>query len=174
MSEMSDLSINKLFKVGVITLSDRASAGIYEDKSGKLIQEMLTDFLTEKAYKFSFQYFLIADEEALFKATLNQLVTSEFDFVFTTGSTGIGPRDIAPEVVKQVIDKEIPGIMECIRVKFGSQFPNAQLSRSMAGVAQKTLIFALPGSPKAVNEYLTEIQKVMIHAYQMLHAVDAH
>jgi molybdopterin biosynthesis enzyme MoaB len=73
-----------------------------------------------------------------------------------------------------VLDKEIPGIMEMIRVKYGTQFPNALVSRSIAGVAGNTLIYALPGNPKAVKEYTEEIFKTVEHSFRMLYSIDEH
>jgi len=108
------------------------------------------------------------------KALLKQLIDQNTDIVFTTGGTGIGPRDITPDVVKSLLDKEIPGIMEMIRVKYGMQFPNALISRSIAGVAGKTLIYALPGNPKAVKEYSDEIFKTVEHSFRMLYNIDEH
>jgi molybdenum cofactor synthesis domain-containing protein len=96
------------------------------------------------------------------------------DVVFTTGGTGIGPKDFTPEVVKSYIDMEIPGIMESIRMKYGLEKPNALLSRGVAGVMDETLLYALPGSVKAVNEYMTEITNTLQHLIFMLHALDVH
>ncbi|MBN2806642.1 MAG: hypothetical protein JXR22_08275, partial [Prolixibacteraceae bacterium] len=93
---------------------------------------------------------------------------------FTTGGTGIGERDITPEVVKAAIDKEIPGIMEHIRTKYGGQKPSALLSRGVAGVIGKMLVFTLPGSPGAIKDYCSEIFRVLDHAYLMLHGIDGH
>jgi molybdenum cofactor synthesis domain-containing protein len=94
--------------------------------------------------------------------------------VFTSGGTGIGPRDVTPEAVKPLIQKDIPGIMELIRVKYGMQFPNALMSRGIAGSSGNTLIYTLPGSPKAVKEYAGEILPTVEHAIRMLHGIDAH
>jgi molybdenum cofactor synthesis domain-containing protein len=165
---------DKVFRIAIITLSDRASAGTYEDKSGVLMQEMIQADFDEKGLTCSFDYQVIPDDKALFEGQLRKHIQAKTDYIFSTGSTGIGPRDIAPDTIRMVIDKEIPGIMECIRVEFGMQFPNAQLSRSIAGVADQSILYALPGSPKAVKEYLEEIFKTLLHAYLMLHAVDAH
>jgi molybdenum cofactor synthesis domain-containing protein len=117
---------------------------------------------------------VIPDDEKNLHNLLKEAIKGQVDFVFTTGGTGIGPRDITPEVVRTVIDKEIPGIMEMIRMKYGMDKPNALLSRSLAGVAGKTIIYALPGSVKAVNEYMAEITKTMKHTLYMLHGLDAH
>ena len=96
------------------------------------------------------------------------------DLVFTTGSTGLGSRDMAPEVAIKVMDREIPGIMELIRVKHGMVNPNAALSRSVAGQSGKTLIFVLPGSTRAIREYLQEIRQSLWHMVLMLHDIDSH
>ncbi len=95
----------------------------------------------------------------------------EYDFIFTTGGTGIGPRDITPDVIRPLLDREIPGIMDHIRIKYGTALPQALLSRSVAGVIAKTQVYALPGSPKAVEEYLAEILKILIHATLMVHGL---
>ena len=105
---------------------------------------------------------------------LHLAVEENYDVIYTTGSTGIGPRDVAPEIIKNFMDLEIPGIMDLIRMKYGAEKPNALLSRSVAGVKNKTLIFSLPGSTKAVNEYLLEIHKILLHSFLMLHGIDSH
>ncbi len=98
----------------------------------------------------------------------------DFDLIFTTGGTGIGKRDITPETIKPLIDKEITGIMELIRVKYGAIKHNALISRSIAGVIGNSLIYSLPGSQKAVEEYMTEIIPTLMHSIFMLHDVKAH
>jgi molybdenum cofactor synthesis domain-containing protein len=105
---------------------------------------------------------------------LNQARQDKTDFIFTTGGTGIGPKDFTPEVVKPMLDKEIPGIMELIRTKYGAEKPNALASRSIAGVMNESLVFTLPGSVKAVNEYMTEISPTIHHMVFMLHGIDRH
>jgi len=164
----------KVVKVHVITLSDRASRGIYEDKSGPLLKKLSEDFFYGNGRQVSVENSVIPDDEAQLSALLEFLIESGNDIIFTTGGTGIGPRDITPDVVKSILDKEIPGIMEMIRVKYGMQFPNALVSRSIAGVAGKTLIYALPGNPKAVKEYADEIFKTVEHSFRMLHNIDEH
>lgn len=166
--------VPKTFKIKVITLSDRVSAGIYEDKSGKLIIERTGSFFTEKKLRFKINPEIIPDEKKDFADLLEQSFGEGYDIIFTTGSTGIGTRDIAPEIVVSFIDKEIPGIMEMIRVKYGMENSNALLSRSIAGIKEKTLLFGLPGSPKAVTEYLNEIFGVLYHAVLMVHDINNH
>jgi molybdenum cofactor synthesis domain-containing protein len=94
--------------------------------------------------------------------------------VITTGGTGVGPRDITPEVVKELLDKEIPGIMEMIRMKYGAEKPNALLSRGVAGLMGNAFVYTLPGSVKAVNEYMSEITKTLKHLYLMRMGIDSH
>ena len=164
----------KVIKVHIITLSDRASQGIYEDKSGPLLKKLSEDFFVGNGRQVSVENTVIPDDEAQLRTLLEFLIGKKNDIIFTTGGTGIGPRDITPDVVKSLLDKEIPGIMEMIRVKYGMQFPNALVSRSIAGVAGKTLIYALPGNPKAVKEYADEIFKTVEHSFRMLHNIDEH
>ena len=116
----------------------------------------------------------MTDNPEKLKALLLKSKEDKTDLIFTTGGTGIGPRDFTPDVVKPFLDKEIPGIMEMIRLKYGAEKPNALVSRSIAGVMDKSLVFTLPGSIKAVNEYLPEIFKSMMHMIYMLHGLDKH
>jgi molybdopterin adenylyltransferase len=164
----------KIFNIHIITLSDRASQGEYEDKSGPRITELLHEFFTIHYSLFTIHYSLIPDDPQKLKELLNQSKEDKTDFIFTTGGTGIGPRDFTPDIVKPLLDKEIPGIMDMIRIKYGAEKPNALLSRSIAGVMDQSLIFTLPGSVKAVNEYLPEIFKSMVHMIYMLHGLDKH
>ncbi len=166
--------VPRVFKIMVITLSDRASQGMYEDKSGPRIRELLEADFKEKYWQYKFRYEIIADDESCLKNLLRDALFHQFDMVFTTGGTGIGPRDITPEGVRSVITKEIPGIMEMIRLKYGQEKPNALLSRSVAGVAGSALVYALPGSVRAVNEYMQEIIPTLKHSIYILHGLDEH
>jgi len=165
---------NKKLKIQVITLSDRASRAEYQDLSGPEIVKQLTDYFTEKDWVFNVALEVIPDDAELLENKLIEYRDSKIDFVFTTGGTGIGPRDFTPEVAKKLIEKEIPGIMENIRVKYGQLVPNALLSRGVAGVLQQTQLYCLPGSLKAVKEYMTEILKTLEHLIFMLYGVDVH
>ena len=117
---------------------------------------------------------LIPDDREVLQNLITAKTNAGTDLLFTTGGTGIGERDITPDVVKPMLDKEISGIMELIRVKYGMQFPNALISRGVAGVIGKTLVYTLPGNPKAVKEYFEEIAKTIEHSLRMLHGIDAH
>jgi molybdenum cofactor synthesis domain-containing protein len=164
----------RILKVHVITLSDRASQGIYEDLSGPAIQKKTEEFLLSKNRHFEFQNQIIPDDAELLKQSVLDAVSQKADIIFTTGGTGIGPRDITPDVVKPMLDKEITGIMELIRVKYGMKKPNALISRAVAGTLSQTLIYTLPGSVKAVNEYLDEIMPTLEHSLYMMNGLDLH
>jgi molybdenum cofactor synthesis domain-containing protein len=166
--------IPKTFRIKVLTLSDRAFEGIYKDKSGPLIEKLSTDWFKSQNYLVETSRTVIPDEKELLENELQTAINNNYDIIFTTGSTGIGPRDIAPKIIAEFIDLEIPGIMDMIRLKFGAEKPNALLSRSIAGVKNKTLVFSLPGSTKAVHEYLSEITKILMHSFLMLHGIDSH
>lgn len=150
-------------RILVVTLSDRASRGEYEDLSGPEIERLLTSAIAEAEV----ERVLIPDNADTLKAQIER--SEEFDAIITTGGTGIGPRDITPDVVHPMLDKEIPGIMEFIRTKHGERLPSALLSRSVAGVIGTTLIYTLPGSVKAVREYMEVILRSLEHAIKMIH-----
>ena len=164
----------RVYNVLIITLSDRASRGEYSDRSGPKIEQLLSSFFETEGWKYSIDRKLIPDDSDVLKALLEEARKTQVDIVITTGGTGIGLRDITPDIVKSFLDKEIPGIMELIRFKYGSLKPNALLSRAVAGVMQSTLVYTLPGSVKAVEEYMTEITPTLRHSIYMLHNLDAH
>jgi molybdopterin adenylyltransferase len=164
----------KVIQVKIVTLSDRASRGEYEDKSGPLLKQLATEFFAASSRKAEIHLSVVPDEPEQLRTLIRQFAEHKVDIVFTTGGTGIGPRDITPDVIRPMLDKEIPGIMEMIRIKYGMQFPNALVSRSIAGLIAGTLIYALPGSPKAVKEYAEEIFKTLEHSLNMLHEIDKH
>jgi len=164
----------KVFRVMVITLSDRASSGEYEDLSGPEIQKQLLPFFEMNRWQVNFESHLIPDDPKKLEELLFKAKSEKFDMVFTTGGTGIGPRDFTPEVVKQHIDKEIPGIMEAIRLKYGMEKPNALLSRGVAGLMNETFVYVLPGSVRAIKEYMGEILKTLRHLLFMLNGIDNH
>ncbi|MDF1550317.1 MAG: MogA/MoaB family molybdenum cofactor biosynthesis protein [Bacteroidales bacterium] len=161
-------------KIKVITLSDRAYRGEYKDLSGPEIVATINNYFTEKEWNFKTSLGVIPDDAEQLESLLLKAKHNKVDIVITTGGTGIGPRDFTPEVAKKVIEKEIPGIMENIRLKFGQNVPNALLSRGIAGVLGKTQLYCLPGSLKAVKEYMGEILKTLEHLIFMLHGVDVH
>lgn len=159
----------RTMRIKVITLSDRAHLGEYQDLSGKTAKQQIKEFLQQNHWQQNINTELLPDDKTQLKKSLLSAIDNNFDVIFTLGGTGIGSRDITPEIVTEVADKIIPGIMEHIRCKYGATIPSALLSRSVAAIANKTLIYTLPGSVKAVQEYLTEIFIALEHAVYMLH-----
>jgi molybdopterin adenylyltransferase len=166
--------IPKVFRIKVITVSDRASTGIYEDRSGPLLVDLCEEYYLKNGRKSSVSREIIPDDSAQIEEQVRKASSGQYDLIFTTGGTGIGPRDVTPDVVRPLLEKEIPGIMETIRIKYGTEKPNALLSRSVAGVIGKSLVYLLPGGEKAVREYTGEILKTVDHAMKMLHGVGDH
>ncbi len=164
----------RVFEVKIITLSDRASKGEYEDRSGPRIREIVEEYFNSIRWKVEIENVVIPDDSDRLSSILVNEKESCTDVVITTGGTGIGNRDFTPEVIRGFLDKEVPGIMEMIRMKYGMEKPNALLSRGVAGVMGKSLVYSLPGSVKAVNEYMTEINKTLQHLIYMLHGLDVH
>lgn len=167
------MKLPEKLEILVITLSDRAYKGEYEDLSGPRIKELVSEYFTSGGWSHNANIILIPDDAV----TLKELLKSSsdiYDIIITTGGTGIGPRDITFETVSPLLSKEIPGIMELIRVKYGLENPNALLSRGVAGIIGKSLIYTLPGSVRAVEEYMTEILKSLKHAIYMKYGIDTH
>lgn len=164
----------KIVNIHIITLSDRASAGEYADKSGPQIKNLAENFFSKINRKTEFTTLLIPDNPESLTALIRNAISGGADVIITTGGTGIGLRDITPETIRPLLDKEIPGIMELIRVKYGTEKPAALLSRGIAGVSGKTLIYTLPGSVKAVTEYCNEILPTIEHSIYMLEGIDSH
>jgi molybdenum cofactor synthesis domain-containing protein len=167
------MNLPEKFNAMVITLSDRGSSGEYEDLSGPAIREKLSDFFRSRSWTCNIDLIMIPDDRAKLKALLEEY-RDKYNLVITTGGTGIGPKDITVETVRPLLSKEIPGVMEFIRVKYGMGNPAALLSRGIAGIMGKALIYTLPGSVRAVNEYMTEIVKTLEHTFMMQYGIDTH
>jgi molybdopterin adenylyltransferase len=151
-----------MFTAAILTLSDKGSRGEREDLGGPLIREMIKTIGAEVLY-----YEIIPDENKLIKEKLIEYSRS-VDLIITTGGTGLSPRDVAPDATLEVIDKEIPGIAEAMRMAGLKKTNRAMLSRAVAGIRCKTLIINLPGSPKAVKEGLEAIMDVLPHAIEKI------
>lgn len=150
-------------KFGVICVSDRCSKGLCEDKSGPAI----TEFLAGSGETVFYQ--VVPDDKVIISLALIRGADNlGCDVIFTTGGTGLAPRDITPEATKAVIEREVPGISEAIRQKSLEITPKAMLSRAVSGIRGKTLIINLPGSPKAVKESLEVVIPVLPHAVETL------
>ncbi|MDX9813007.1 MAG: MogA/MoaB family molybdenum cofactor biosynthesis protein [Bacteroidales bacterium] len=167
------MKLPEVFDILIVTLSDRASAGVYEDLSGRAIKERIVEFFDSLGWRCKIDNLIIPDDAGMLGDVMVR-AAAERNLIFTTGGTGIGPRDITVDVIKPLLERELPGIMEYIRVRYGAENPNALLSRAVAGVAGEALIYTLPGSVKAVGEYLTEILKTLKHTVLMQYGIDAH
>ncbi len=152
------------FSVGVLTISDKGSQGEREDLSGPAVQQWV-----EKAGGNVTRSEILPDEAPIISAKLIEWADSNtIDVIITTGGTGLTPRDVTPEATKQVLDREIPGIAEGIRIASLQKTPLAMLSRAVAGHRGRTLIVNLPGSPKAVAECMEVLLPVLSHVIAAL------
>jgi molybdopterin adenylyltransferase len=138
-------------KIGRVTLSDRASGGIYEDKSGPEIERVLCELFAEE---IEFQRVLLPDELHQIESALKKLCADGCSLVVTTGGTGPSTRDVTPEATRAVLEKELPGFGETMRRLSFTKVPTAILSRATAGIRGKTLVVNLPGNPRAIAECL--------------------
>ena len=153
-----------MIKVAILTVSDSCSQHKREDISGQTIKEVLPPDKFEIC-----KYKITADEqEDIKKALIGFADEVKVDIAFTTGGTGLGPRDVTPEATAAVCEKMVPGLAEVMRFEGLKKTKNAMLSRGVAGIRGNTLIINLPGSPKAVKESLEVILEVLPHARDML------
>jgi len=160
--------------IKIVTLSDRVSAGTYEDRSGPAIERALAEFFEGKRWHPSVRREVLPDDALALQAALESALKDGCSIMITTGGTGVGSRDITPEVVIGFCNKLIPGIMDAIRLKYGAEKPNALLSRSVAGVKDRMLVYALPGSVRAVQEYMPEVFKTLEHLILTVNDIDPH
>jgi len=153
---------HKDFRAAVLTVSDKGSRGEREDKSGEVLTELI-----EEMGGTVIERRVVPDEVKDIASALKELARSA-DLVVSTGGTGIGPRDVTPEATRSVIEKELPGISEIMRIKSIEVAPTAMLSRAVAGTMGCALIVNLPGSPKAVRECFSFIKPALPHAMELL------
>lgn len=154
-----------MFRVAILTISDRSSQGQREDASGAVIRELVSAELAAEVVA----YRVVPDERPEIEAALREWADRrEADLVLTTGGTGLAPRDITPEATRAVLEREVPGIPEAMRAASLLKTPFAMLSRMAAGTRGNTLIINLPGSPKAVRENLAVILPALPHALEKL------
>ena len=151
-----------MITVAVLTLSDKGAEGKREDLSGPTIEEMLKGVGAEVKH-----YEILPDEKGMIEEKLREY-SEKVDLILTTGGTGLSPRDVTPEATREVIDREIPGIAEAMRLGGLKKTPRSMLSRAVAGVRGKALIINLPGSPRAVQENLGVILDVLPHAIEKI------
>lgn len=153
-----------MFKVGIITASDKGSKGEREDTSGKLIAEIVE----KNGYEVKKYIVLPDDEEKIFEELVHMVDDLKLDLILTTGGTGFGKRDVTPDATIRACDKMANGIAEAIRYYSLGITPRAMLSRAVSGIRKETLIINLPGSPKAVEESLEYIMDSVYHGLEVL------
>jgi molybdenum cofactor synthesis domain-containing protein len=145
----------------VITISDKGSTGERVDTSGPGVRAAL-----EKAFDVR-DVIIVPDEADLIAATIRQQIDEKgIDLVVTTGGTGVGPRDVTPEATRTVIEKDLPGFAEVMRMESYRITPFAMISRAVCGIRGRSVIINLPGSPKAAVECISFIQKALPHALE--------
>ena len=154
--------IPKDLTAAVLVSSDGTYAGNRKDKSGMLIKEKLESYGIKSLYE------VLPDNQELMAAKLRKLCSEDIRFIITTGGTGMGPKDVTVEATREVIDREIPGIMEAARSYGQERTPYAMLSRGLAGQKGKTLILNLPGSSNGVKESLNAIFPAIFHTFYMM------
>lgn len=158
-------------RIGILTISDRASRGEYEDKSGPALREMIQKHFGEDVDLT----YTVPDEFVEIKRALEKWCDdAKLDFILTTGGTGFSPRDVTPEATRQVIEKEAPGLVHAMIAASLEKTPHAMLTRMVAGIRGQTLIVNLPGSPIAACENLETILPAIPHAIELLRQAGEH
>jgi molybdopterin adenylyltransferase len=159
-------------KIGRITVSDRASAGVYEDLSGPEIEKVLGEFFGSA---ITFERAIVPDEIDLITAALKKFADEQkCDLIVTTGGTGIAARDVTPEATRLILEKELPGFGEIMRVHSFAVVKTAILSRAVAGTRGRSIIINLPGKPRAIRECLEVLAPAIREGVAHLRGEDVH
>jgi molybdopterin adenylyltransferase len=157
-------------RIARITISDRASAGVYADLSGPEIESALAEHFPDAQFEAQ----IVPDEVPVIGNALKRSVEEKFPLIITTGGTGITPRDVTPEATRSVLEKELPGFGEAMRMGSFSRVRTSILSRATAGIRGGSLIVNLPGKPRAVRECLEILAPAIKEALSHLAGEDPH
>ena len=149
-------------RAAVVVVSDTVSAGTKEDRSGKTIVELLAKQGIEAAVEA-----VVPDEQDAIREVARKLVDRGFNLLLFTGGTGLSPRDVTPEAIAPMLDREIPGIMETARRYGQERMPYAMLSRGVAGFIKDSLVITMPGSPSGVKEYIDALFPQVLHLFRV-------
>ena len=162
--------MNQQFKVGILTISDSGSSGTRKDVSGQILEKIAVS----NNLKIQLQEIIPDDFDKIQETLIEWSDNGEVDLILSTGGTGLGPRDRTPEATKLILDIEVPGISEIMRIQTFSQTPFAVLSRSVSGVRAGCLIVNLPGSPSGVEQCMNIILPSINHALEMIRGWKTH
>ena len=154
-----------MIRVAILTVSNSCAQGQREDISGQTIKDMLP----EDSFEICRKKIVADDHEKIVNELKHFSDKADIDVVFTTGGTGLGPRDVTPEATASVCERIVPGFGEIMRAEGLKKTKNAILSRGIAGICNRTIVINLPGSPKGVKESLEIILDVLPHAVDMMH-----
>ena len=155
------------FSAGILTVSDRCSRGDEKDVSGPFIAQWLEENLDVSVSRQG----IVPDERHEIARILIEWSEEGIDLILTTGGTGFAPRDVTPEATRDVIERQAPGLAEAMRHAGLAFSPKAMLSRAVAGIRKQTLIVNMPGSPKAVGQYLDVLRPALPHGIEILKGV---
>lgn len=152
--------------VGIITISDRASRGLYDDLGGPALKKAVADH----GWRFAAEA-LVPDEKPAIQQAIRRLIGQGCHLILTTGGTGVAARDVTPEAVREIAVRELPGFGEVMRAESMKITPNAILSRSLAVVVDRALVLCLPGKPSGAVECLGFVAKAIPHCVEVLQAL---
>ncbi|NNJ27357.1 molybdopterin adenylyltransferase [Alienimonas chondri] len=157
-----------MLHVGIITVSDRATAGVYEDRGGPAVRAFCEANLAEQEGGWESHARIVPDEPPLIRAAVLELLEAGCRLIIATGGTGPTHRDVTPEAIRPLLDKELPGFAEKMRADAWDDVPTAILARQACGVRGDALLLSLPGSPKAIPQCLGAVWGAIPHCLKLI------